>query len=123
MTKELIFKRSDEMWEFVRSNKKGKAYEGFYEIRKLEDAIKCYELPYHAYYEDGGITIIFKHSNGKHVGKARENCYSEGAVMDLLEVFGLYGHKNKIYGGVSAAKAFQMLLDSLNQYTREKGLA
>ncbi len=117
MTKTII-QRSDEIWAWsLRKHRKNECYSGFHEIRKLEDILNISGFQFSKEYEDGGMTIIFKHDNGKCVGKARENCYSEGVVMDLLEVYGLYGNKN-IYGYISADQAFTMLLDSLDAYTR-----
>ena len=115
MTKEII-KRSDEIWEWSLKHRR-KFYEGFREIRKLEELLEISGFQFLKRIEDGGLTIIFKHNNGHAVGKARENCFSDGCAMDLLEVYGLHEDRT-VYGYITASRAFSMLLDSLDAYTR-----
>ena len=119
MTYETIMKRSDDIWKWSRNkeNLKNKCYEGFHEIRKLEGVLEANGMRYSTQVDDGGLTVIFEYDNGKQLAKARENCFSEGAAMDLLEVYGLYENKRKVYGFIDSSTAFSMFLNSLRIYT------
>ena len=115
MTYKTIIRRSDVIWNWARKypNTRKRLYEGFHEIQKLKNLLAIDEYNFDEFIEDGGTTIVLRCNNGKVIAKARENCYSEGSAMDLLEVYGLYGKKkDKIYGFISAEKAYTMFLDS-----------
>ena len=119
MTYKTIVRRDKEIWAWARRypNTRKKLYQGFHEIQKLKDFLVSDGYHFDEYIEDGGTTLILKYENGKQLAKARENCYSEGSALDLLEVYGLYGKKkNKMHGFVSAEKAYSMFLDSFDLY-------
>ena len=118
MTKELILKRSKDIWSWAMKNI-NKPYKGFYEIRKLEDLVRTYGFKYKKKVVDGGLTIVITHDNGKILAKAREDCYSEGSVLDLIEVYSLYGDKKNVYGFMSADETFSKFLNSYRKYSSE----
>ena len=114
LTKEIL-ERSDKIWKWARTNIQKPFYE-FHEICKFENLIKIYGYRYHKTIADGGITIVIQNDRSSvTLAKVRENCYSEGAVLDLLEVYGLYGRKNDVYV-VDSNEAFSMFLNSLRLY-------
>ena len=117
MKKEDVIKRSNEIWSWAKKNyRKRKVYSGFKEILRFEDYLKRYRYSYTSTIDDGGLTIVVQHKNGKKLAKVRENCFSYGAAADLLEVCGLYGQKSTLYGFVSAEDAYLMLLNSFKSY-------
>lgn len=114
MNNQQIMERSNYIWSWALENKR-KVWKGFKEIRKFRDLIKVNGYDYFERAEDGGLTIVVKGYNGKILIKARENCYSYGCAMDLLEVYGLF-EDPEIYGSVSAEEAFAMFQNSSRKY-------
>ena len=109
------FQRSEQMWDLVARGKLNKFWDGFTEIQKFEALIRRNNISYDLRVEDGGETIICKSKNGKHIGTVRENCFSDGSVMDLVEVFGLY-NKNDLFIYQTAQEALFLILKSLTAY-------
>ena len=114
-----IMQRSDEMWKLVAEKKLYKSWEGFEEIKKFEDLLRANGIQYDKNIEDGGKTIICKSNNGKVIGKVRENCFSYGSEMDLLEVYGLF-KKTDFIGYQSAQEALFLVMKSLTSYKESK---
>lgn len=117
--KEIVAK-SEKIWDWVLSgNYKHKWFRGFREINKLEDSLRINGFYYDKIFRDGGFTIIFKDENGKHLGKAREDCFSEGCVMDLIEIFSLY-ESNEIIGFLDSNEAYAYFMNSFRRYSSSK---
>lgn len=114
-----IIRRSNEMWIWGVKNP-NHVYHGFHEIYKFEDLIKSYGYRYVRTIEDGGLTIIVYHDDGKKLAKVKENCYSEGGVVDLLEVCGIYGEKPSVFHGFkSAHDAFSIYMNCYRKYSKK----
>lgn len=112
-----VRKASDDIWNYAITGNLNRCYRGFREIKKLEDMLRTYGYKFSRSFHDGGQTIIFMDDNGKRLGTARENCFSDGAAMDLIEVFGLYGEKSDNFlGFLDANEVFSLFMNSSRKY-------
>lgn len=111
--------KSDKIWKWYIDGKLNEFFPEFTEIETCQKYLQSIGMKHCVRIEDGGKTIICKHSSGKIVGKIRENCFSDGCSMNLVEVIGLIGAIHDI-GFLSAEEAIQYIKKSLAVYENKK---
>lgn len=116
-----INKASSEIWNYYFHGNLKKCFYRFREIHKLMDMLTTYGYRFKRIYEQGGVTVIFIDDDGTKLGCARENCVSDGAAMDLIEVYGLYGEKTDRFDGfLDCNEVYSLFMNSFRKYKNNK---